>query len=68
MIKENNYTNPISNLLPLEYIIKKIENLDWIYILKEKQIDFQQKTNSKYDEIDNPFWFPLFLKDEVKLP
>lgn len=68
LVKENGYNNTIDRVIPLDFLIKKIENINWNILVKEKEIDYEQKSNGRYDTIDNPFWFAQFLRDVVKLP
>jgi hypothetical protein len=68
MLRENNYKNPIDSVIPLSYLISRIEGLNWSLILKEKSVDFEKNINTSYDVPENPFWFVKFLKEVVNLP
>jgi hypothetical protein len=68
LLRDNNYQNILDKILPLQYLIKKIENMNWIHIIKEKEIDIDSRSNSSYNTPENPFWFVLFLREIVKLP
>lgn len=68
MLRENNYKNPIESVVPLTYLISRIENLNWLLIFKEKSVDFEKNINTSYDEPENPFWFIKFLKEVVNIP
>jgi hypothetical protein len=49
-------------------LVRKIEKLNWLFIVKEKDIDFEHKSNALYNIQDNPFWFIEYLREVVKLP
>jgi hypothetical protein len=67
-ILKDNFNKDLKLMFPLDYLIKTIENINWKYIVKEKKIDFESKSVGRYDTIENPFWFVVFLKDIVNLP
>jgi hypothetical protein len=68
MLRENNFENVLNVVIPMQYLIVKIESMNWNLILKEKDIDFEQKSMLPFDAADNPFWFPQYLKECVQLP
>jgi len=68
MLKENNYKNVLNEIVPLNYLINKIEKLNWVYLIKEKNPDFEKLSVSRYDFPENIFWFVIYLRDVVKIP
>jgi len=68
LLAKHNFENIYEKIIPLEYIIRKIEKLNWNFIIKQKDIDFEQKSNALYNTVDNPFWFIDYLREIVKLP
>jgi hypothetical protein len=55
-------------VVPLNYIVSKVEHLNWLFILKEKTVDFEKISNAPIEAQDNSFWFINFLRNVVNLP
>jgi hypothetical protein len=69
MLKDNNYINILNQIIPLDYLIRRIEKLNWKYLMKEKKdLDFEKHSLDKYDATDNFFWLVSYLRDVVKIP
>jgi len=58
----------IREIIPLDYIINDIENLNWQKIYNESELDFEKCSKEGLDKANNPFWFILFLNEKAQIP
>ena len=72
MLSNNGMKNKFKDIIPLEFIIAIIESMNRNLIFNDKEFDegdnYIMKTKQSFNQSKNPFWFILYLKQQVYLP
>ena len=72
MLSNNGMKNKFKDIIPLEFIIAIIESMNRSLIFNDKEYiegdNYIMKTKQSFNQPKNPFWFILYLKQQVYLP
>ena len=58
----------ILDIIPLERIIRTIQDNNWENIYRVKTIDFEKCAIEKIEKTENAFWFIIFMREKMGLP
>jgi hypothetical protein len=72
MLSNNGMKNKFRDIIPLEFIIAIIESMNRRIIFNNKEFElgdnYLLKTKQSFNQSKNPFWFILYLKQQIYLP
>ena len=72
MLLNNGMKNKYKDIIPLEFIIAIIESMNRKIIFNSEEFaegdNYLMKINKNFDQAQNPFWFILYLKQQIYLP
>ena len=72
MLSNNGMKNKFRDIIPLEFIIAIIESMNRRIIFKDKEFElgdnYLLKAKQSFNQFKNPFWFILYLKQQIYLP
>ena len=72
MLSNNGMKNKFRDIIPLEFIIAIIESMNRRIIFKDKKFElgdnYLLKAKQSFNQFKNPFWFILYLKQQIYLP
>ena len=72
MLLNNGMKNKFRDIIPLEFIISIIESMNRKIIFNANEFiggdNYLMKIKQSFDQAKNPFWFILYLKQQINLP
>ena len=72
MLSNNGMKNKFKDIIPLEFIIAIIESMNRRIIFNDNEFSkgdiYLMKIKQSYNQSKNPFWFILYLKQQIYLP
>ena len=68
MLRENGFKNMLQDVIPITFIIEKVEKMNKEILFDDEDEDFDLKSNMSYENDHNIFWFVIFLKHKAQLP
>ena len=72
MLQNNGMKNKYRDIIPLEFIISIIESMNRRIIFNDDKFingdNYLMKIRQNFQQSENPFWFILYLKDQIFLP